>query len=95
MPPPAGIADHELANGEAPDYYRKMDRRLIVLETRFDTIVPTLATKADLIGLRAELKADISELCAEMHKWMTTTLISLFVGFGGMLLTMVTLLRPA
>jgi hypothetical protein len=95
VPPTSEITEPELANGGSPDYHQSMDRRLIVLETRFDTILPTLVTKADLIGLRAELKADISELRAEMHKWMTTTLISLFVGFGGMLLTMVTLLRPA
>jgi hypothetical protein len=117
MPPNSGITEPELANGEPPDYDRDMDRRLIVLETRFDTILPTLATKADLVGLKAELKADIIELGAdmrsshadlraemrtsdanlrtEMHKWMAATLISLFVGFGGMLFAMLTLLRPA
>ena len=105
MPPNSGTDEADLVNGDSASYIRKMDRRLIVLETRFDTILPTLATKADLIELRAELKADISESRAEMremnaelrtdmHKWMTTTLISMFVGFGGMLLAMVTLLRP-
>lgn len=88
MSPPAGIADPELANGDSPDYYRKMDRRLIVLETRFDTILPTLATKADLISLKSELRADI-------HAFMVNTIITLVVGFGGMILAMVTLLRPS
>jgi hypothetical protein len=112
VPPASGIPDPELANGESADYYRKMDRRLIVLETRFDAILPTLATKADLISPRAEFKADIGELRAEMrelraemrtmhadlraemHKWMAATAITLFVGFGGMLHAMLTLLRP-
>ncbi|GAB3457037.1 hypothetical protein GCM10027321_11420 [Massilia terrae] len=38
------------------DYYQ-LDRRLTVLETRFDTILPTLATKTDLVGLKFELKS--------------------------------------
>ncbi len=38
------------------DYYQ-IDRRLTVLETRFDTILPTLATKTDLSDLKAELKS--------------------------------------
>ena len=67
MPPNSGINEPELANGESPDYDRKMDRRLIVLETRFDVILPTLATKADLIGLKAELKEEIAELRTEMR----------------------------
>ena len=112
MPPASGITEPELANGESPDYYRKMDRRLIVLETRFDIILPTLATKADLIGLKAELRAEMSELRteiramhgelkaemqklkADMQKWMIATLISFFTGFGGLLVALVTLLRP-
>jgi hypothetical protein len=34
----------------------QLDRRLTILETRFDTILPTLATKADLADLKSELK---------------------------------------
>lgn len=37
-----------LAGGGEPPYDKGMDRRLTVLETRFDTILPTLATKADV-----------------------------------------------
>ncbi len=110
MPPNSGTDEADLANGDPTAYIQKMDRRLIVLETRFDTILPTLATKTDLIELKAELKADISALRtdlraemrsidtglkAEMHKWMTTTIVSLFIGFGGMLIAMATVLRPA
>jgi hypothetical protein len=113
MPPNSGIDEPELANDGSADYYRKMDRRLIVLETRFDTILPTLATKADLIGLKAELTQEMGQLRTELrdsvgtlrtemrdsigtlrtemhdfkadiHKWMTATMITMFIGFGSM-----------
>jgi hypothetical protein len=48
------------------DYYQ-VDRRLTILETRFDTILPTLATKADLIELKSQLK---------------TILITMILGFA-------------
>lgn len=113
MPPNSGTDEAELANGDSAAYIRNMDRRLIVLETRFDTILPMLATKADLAELKAELKADISGLRTEMHdsigalrtemrdfkadihKWMTATIITMFIGFGSMVVAILTLLRPA
>ena len=63
------------------DDERGLDRRLVVLETRFDTILPTLATKADLERLdarwavraaefRAEFKQDMAELRAEFKRDM-------------------------
>jgi hypothetical protein len=64
-------------NGGPPTNF-EMDRRLTVLETRFDTILPTLATKQDVQELRAELRQMIAEqqqnfekLCAEMEKLRT------------------------
>lgn len=45
MPPKFENDVHELAHGELPAHIRD----LIVLETRFDIILPTLVTKADLI----------------------------------------------
>jgi hypothetical protein len=112
MAPNTGNDEADLANGDLGAYIHKMDRRLIVLETRFDTILPTLATKADLIELRAELKADMSKLGADLRaemaslrtevhafkadifKWMVATLLTIFLGFSGMIITMITLLRP-
>ncbi|MFC0131177.1 hypothetical protein CR105_04160 [Massilia eurypsychrophila] len=116
MAPNSGTDEADLANGDLGAYIRKMDRRLIVLETRFDTILPTLATKADLIELRAELKADMSKLGsdlrtemrdstgslrndiltfkADIFKWMVATLLTTFLGFSGMIITLFTLLRP-
>jgi len=65
--------------------------RLAVLETRWEDIVPTLATKADLGELRTELERSHGELRTELHKmdaritrWMLTTIVALFVGFAGM-----------
>ena len=61
-----------------------MENRLTTLEARFDTILPTLATKADIESLRADVQ-----------KWMVATIIGLFVGFGGLFVAMTNILRPA
>jgi hypothetical protein len=63
----------------------QLDRRLTILETRFDTILPMLATKADL----AELKAEIGGL----SRWMGILFITTILGFAGMIVTMISLLR--
>jgi hypothetical protein len=60
-----------------------MENRLRTLEVRFDTILPTLATKADIEALRADVQ-----------KWMVATIIGLFVGFGGLFVAMTNILRP-
>jgi hypothetical protein len=81
-----------------------LDRRLTILETRFDTIVPTLATKADLAELKgeffvklaetkAELKTEIKAESARLTKWMASMFVTMIIGFGGMALTMMSLLR--
>ncbi len=54
------------------------------LETRLDTILPTLATKADM----AEVRGDIQRGINETHRWMLGTVIGLFLGFGGLFLAM-------
>ena len=56
---------------------------MTALETRLDTILPTLATKAD-----------IHQAVGETHKWMIATVIGLFLGFGGLFLVMSTALKP-
>lgn len=60
-PVPAG------GNGE-PARERDVYRRLTVLETRFDTILPTLATKSDLESLRVEVYSGFERLRAEMER---------------------------
>ncbi len=57
---------------------QSFDRRLTVLETRFDTILPTLVTKSDLEALRrefgigqenmrGEFRAGLERLRGEIH----------------------------
>lgn len=43
-------------SGGEPPYDGDMEHRITALETRLDTILPTLATKADIGELRAEFK---------------------------------------
>jgi hypothetical protein len=64
--------------------------RVSVLETRFDAILATLATKSDV----AEVRADMSEVQADIHRWMLATVVGLFLGFGGLFLAMSNALRP-
>ena len=66
-----------------------LDRRLTVLETRFDTTMTMLPNKADLSELKAELKTDIHGEAARLSKWMAATAVTMVFGFGGMILTMV------
>jgi len=47
--------------------------------TRIETIIPTLATKADLEGLRA----DFEKGQKENRAWMLGTVLALFVGIVG------------
>jgi hypothetical protein len=76
-----------------------LDRRLTVLETRFDTTLTMLPNKADLSELKAELKADIHGESAHLSKWMAATAITMLIGFGlgfgGMILTMMSRLHGA
>jgi hypothetical protein len=65
-----------------------LDRRLTVLETRFDTTLTMLPNKADLSELKAELKTDIHGESARLSKWMAATAITMVIGFAGMILTM-------
>ena len=72
-----------------------LDRRLTVLETRFDTTLTMLPNKADLSDLKAELKADIHGESAHLSKWMAATAITMVIGFAGMILTMMSRLHGA
>jgi hypothetical protein len=83
--PAAPPGDHEPPDGQ------DLARRVTVLETRFDTVLPTLATKTDLADLRTELLVKIEALRAEMgriasnvYKWMAATLIAILLSFIGL-----------
>ena len=56
-----------VADGGEPSYDHEMDRRLTVLETRFDTLLPTLATKSDLEALRSEVRAGLEKMHGNLH----------------------------
>jgi hypothetical protein len=56
-----------VAGGGEPPYDGDMDKRLTVLETRFDTILPTLATKSDVEALRAEVHVGFEKFCGEFR----------------------------
>ena len=66
----------------------QLDRRLTVLETRFDTTMTMLPNKADLSELKAELKTDIHGESARLSKWAAATAITMVFGFAGLILTM-------
>jgi hypothetical protein len=65
--------------------------RLIALEAQYKAIIPTLATKADVAALRAEIQGWI----ADTHKWMVGTIIGLFIGFAGLFIGMGQILKGA
>lgn len=58
-----------------------MEERLSVLESAYDH----LATKADLVDLKGELKTDIANLKADLIKWM---IIAMAVWCGVLIGTM-------
>ena len=70
-----------------------LDRRLTVLETRFDTTLTMLPHKSDLAELKAELKADIHGESAHLSKWMAATTITMVLGFAGMIVAMLSRLH--
>ncbi len=80
-----------VGGGKPPDNGDSMEHRMTALETRFDTLLPTLATKTDI----AEVKVEIKAVAIETHKWMIATVIGLFVGFGGLFLAMSNALKPS
>jgi hypothetical protein len=58
--------------GEPPDDGR-MEHRITALETRLDTILPTLATKADI----GEIRADLHKVSSEIKGWTLATMITI------------------
>lgn len=59
---PAG----RLQGGEEPPYDGRMEHRVTALETRLDTILPTLSTKGDVDAVRADIS-----------RWMLATLLTI------------------
>jgi hypothetical protein len=55
-----------------------------IFAARMEAILPTLATKADMESLRADVA-----------RWTLATVIGLFIGFGGLFVAMSNILKPA
>lgn len=62
-----------VAVGGKPPYDGDMEHRLTALETRLDTILPTLATKADV----GEIRADLHKMNAEIKSWTLATVLTI------------------
>jgi hypothetical protein len=62
-----------VAAGGNPPYDGDMEHRLTALETRLDTILPTLATKADI----GEIRADLHKMNIEIKSWTLTTVLTI------------------
>lgn len=98
---PSSVNKDNVAGGDGGGYDGDMDKRLTVLET----MLPTLATKADIGDTKAAIgdtkvaiesvKAEIHKSSGETHKWMIATVIGLFLGFGGLFLAMSNALKPS
>jgi hypothetical protein len=87
-----------VGGGQPPDNGDTMEHRMTALETRFDTLLPSLATKTDISEVKVEIKGvanEIHKTASETHKWMMATVIGLFLGFGGLFLAMSNALKPS
>lgn len=58
--------------------------------SKVEAILPTLATKADI----GEVRADLHKADASTKAWMVATVISLFLGFCGLILTLRSSVQP-
>lgn len=71
-------------NGGGPPHNEDMEKRLTKLETQFETVIPTLATKSDMADMRAEMHKGFSD----MVKWIVGTAI-VMAGAGITIMTFV------
>lgn len=80
-----------VVGGGGPPHNGDMEKRLTKLETQFETVIPTLATKSDLGDVRSEisaLKVDMHKGFADMIKWIIGTAI-VMAGAGITIMTFV------
>ena len=64
-----------LVSSSEPPHDGGMEARMTKLETRLDTILPTLATKADIEAVRG----DVHKVSSEMKGWFIATAILVIV----------------
>jgi hypothetical protein len=68
----------------------KLEIDVAAIKVDVATILSNYATKADIADLRSEMHKATSD----MQKWMIATLIALFIGFGGLFITMSNAVKP-
>jgi hypothetical protein len=59
--------------GGSPPHDGSMENRLTVLETRLDTLLPTLATKSDI----GDIRADVQKVSSDISRWTLATMITI------------------
>ena len=60
-------------NGSGGGDDGNMEHRLTALETRLDTILPTLATKADI----GDIRADVHKISSDISRWTLATMVTI------------------
>ena len=88
----------QLVSPYGAEYHASLEKRVSILEMRFDTILPTLATKTDIAELRSELRTEMAKLSERLHEdmyklhrqllmWIVSTMIAMFLGMVGLFVT--------
>lgn len=75
-----GASSGLIETGGGPPHDGGMEDRL----TKLESVIPTLATKVDVEGLRT----DLHKMDASIVRWMIATVLTLFLGFAGLFFTM-------
>ena len=92
-----------ITGGQKDDarYATNMETRLTVLETRWDTILPTLATKVDIEQLRfsnqmdlALLRTDMQRMYSSALRWTIGTLVTLVVAQSALIVSVLRITHP-
>jgi hypothetical protein len=72
----------------------KLEIDVAAIKVDVATILLNYATKADIATLRSDMYKAIADMHKAMQKWMIATLIALFIGFGGLFITMSNAVKP-
>lgn len=51
-----------------------MQTRLTTLETKWDTVIPTLATREDLLALEGRLRDDMRHGFVDLQRWLMSAM---------------------
>lgn len=79
-----GLPHGNVDRGVDRNLFSTVDSYMSERISKVEAILPTLATKADI----GEVRADLHKADASTKAWMVATAISLFLGFCGLILTL-------